>query len=203
MDCNRPASKNLEIWIENVSEFFRPLCRELRERILEWEPDLTESIKWNVLCFSGRKRVCGLSGCKKHVGIALFRGVELADPAGLFTPAENNTSIRSIRITGLDGFNREAFRRMLHAAMLLDADPTLPPMPPRKRDPWPAPDFFAKALKKYPAAAAGFQRLAPTYQREYLIWLTTAKREETREQRLAQTLQALAAGRKWADRKPA
>ena len=56
------------------------------------------------------------------------------------------------------------------------------------------------ALKTNKKAAAFFASLAPTYQREYLVWLTTAKREETRAQRLAQTLAALAAGRKWAQR---
>jgi len=42
-----------------------------------------------------------------------------------------------------------------------------------------------------------------TYQREYVGWLTTAKREGTRAPRLAQTLKALTAGRKWIDRKQA
>jgi uncharacterized protein YdeI (YjbR/CyaY-like superfamily) len=63
------------------------------------------------------------------------------------------------------------------------------------------PEFFIEALRGNRKAAAGFQSFAPTYQREYIVWLTTAKRPETREQRLAQTLAALAAGRKWADRR--
>ena len=36
---------------------------------------------------------------------------------------------------------------------------------------------------------------------EYLVWLTSAKRDETRNDRLAQTLAALTTGRKWIDRK--
>ncbi len=156
-----------------------------------------------MLCFSGRKLVCGISGCKRHAGVALFRGTELDDPAGLFLPAENNTWIRSIRITSLENFPRDAFRRMVRAAVVLDADPDRPPPPPQKPKVWPVPDFFAKALKRNAAAAAGFEALAPTYQREYLVWLTTAKREETRARRLAQTLAALAAGRKWAQRNAA
>ena len=67
--------------------------------------------------------------------------------------------------------------------------------------PWPVPDFFRDALKKNKKAAGNFAAFAPTYQREYLVWLTTAKREETRARRLEETLKALAAGRKWIDRK--
>jgi len=48
----------------------------LREWILTWEPDLNESIKWNMLCFSGRKLVCGMSACQKHLGLAFFRGTD-------------------------------------------------------------------------------------------------------------------------------
>lgn len=201
MDCSRPKSKNPDRWIENCPDFSRPICEQLREWFIRWEPDLAESIKWNMLCFTGRKLVCGVSGCRKHVSIAFFRGMELQDSMGLFDGGENNTSIRSIRITDEGQIRREPLRKMLHAAVVLDADPDMPPLPPRKREPWPVPQFFADALKKHPKAATVYESFAPTYQREYLVWLTTAKREETRQKRLAETLAALTAGRKWINRK--
>ena len=180
------------------------MAEQVTEWILAWEPDLTESIKWNMLCFSCRKLVCGLSACKHHLGITFFRGTELPDPAKLLRSAENNTSILSIRLTTLDLFNQEAFRRLLHAAVVLDDDPTVPPVPKREREPWPMPDFFKKALreKRNRAAAAHFESLKPSYRREFIVWLTMAKRAETRERRLKETLTALAAGKKWIDRKP-
>jgi hypothetical protein len=200
MDCSRPASKNPDDWIENCPPFSRPLCTELRAAFFDWEPDLREAVKWNMLCFSGRKLVCGLSGCQRHVGIAFFRGMELDDPAGLFTGGENNTLIRSLRITEPATLDRRALRGLLHQAVRLDAS-ELPPPPPRKRAPWPVPDFFAEALRRNRAAAEGYAKLPPSCQREYLVWLSTAKREETRAKRLTQTLAALAAGKRWIDRK--
>lgn len=201
MDCSRAPTKNPDRWIENCPEFARAICGQLREWFIRWEPDLTESIKWNMLCFSGRKLVCGISGCKKHVGIAFFRGTELPDPAGLFVGGEENTAIQSVRLTSPDAVPKEPLRRLLRAAVNLDLDPDRPPVPPRKRDPWPVPEFFAVALKSDPKAAAEFARFAPTYQREYLVWLTSAKREETRQKRLTETLAALRDSRKWIDRK--
>jgi hypothetical protein len=201
MDCSTARTKDPDEWIELAPYFSRRMAAELRELIFRTAPDLTESIKWNMICFTGRKLVCGLSACKKHLGLAIFRGTELPDPTGLFSNGEGNTNIRSVRITALAGLDRRALAALLLAAAELDARPDVPPAPKIKREPWPIPDFFAAALRRNRAAAVFYQNLAPTYQREYLVWLTTAKRPETRDQRLQQTLAALAAGKKWIDRK--
>ena len=203
MDCSRPRTKNPDEWIEAAPDFSRPIVRDLREWIFRTAPDLTEAIKWNMLCFTGRKLVCGLSACRKHAGIAFFRGTELADPTGLFSGGEANTNIRSVRIVAPAALNRKALAALLLAAVALDAQPDVPPAPKVKREPWPVPDFFARALKRDRAAVAGFAKLSPSCQREYLVWLTTAKRPETRAKRLAQTLSAITTGRKWIDRRPA
>jgi len=204
MDCSRARTRDPAEWLETCPDFSWPLAEQVHEWILTWEPDLTESIKWNMLCFSGRKLVCGLSACQKHLGVTFFRGTELPDPAGLFNEGgEGNTNIRSLRLTSLEGFNRDAFRALVQGAAALDADPALPPLPKVKRTPWPVPDFFRQALARprNRAAAVGFEALSPSCQREYLVWLSTAKLPETRARRLAETLAALAAGRKWAQRK--
>lgn len=204
MDCSRARTKNPSEWLELCPDFSRPLAEQVVDWILNWEPDLQESIKWNLLCFSGRKLVCGLSGCQRHLGITFFRGTELPDPAGLFSDGgSNNTNIRSIRVTGLESLNPRALQALLRAAVQLDADPMIPPAPKASRKPWPVPSFFKQALarKVNHRAAEGFRRLSPSCQREYLVWLTTAKRPETRQRRLRETLAALAAGRKWAQRK--
>lgn len=200
MDCSRAKTKDPDEWLESAPEFSRPLATELRERFFRWAPDLAEAIKWNMLCFSGRKLICGLSACQRHLSIAFFRGTELADPTGLFHAGETNTNIRPVRVTRPDALNRDALRTLLLAAVALDSEPDVARAPQRKREPWPVPEFFTEALKKNRAAAAGFRSLSPSCQREYLVWLTTAKRAETRDRRLAQTLAALDAGRTWIDR---
>ena len=62
-----------------------------------------------------------------------------------------------------------------------------------KRPQYPMPDFVSQAL-----AARGLEqayRDRPAYQQnDYIGWITRAKREETRDKRLAQMLDELAAG---------
>ncbi len=203
MDCSRTPTRDPETWLDLAPEFSQAMARQVRAWIQRWEPDLTESIKWHMLCFSGRKLVCGLSACQKHLGISFFRGTELREMTKLFEGGEANTSIQSIRVTKRDPLDAQAFRRLLHAAVALDADAHAKPPPAKQRDEWPMPPVLAKALKKDKKAAAFFQALKPTYQREYKVWICTAKQEETIQRRLNETIRALAAGKKWIQRREA
>lgn len=201
MDCSRAKTHDPDVWIAQAPAFSKPLAKQVREWILRWQPDLKESIKWNMLCFSGHRLVCGLSACKHHLGISFFRGTELRESTSLFTGGEANTSIQSLRLTSLEALNARAFRQLLQAAVLLDDSPEMPPPPKVRREDWPMPEALAKALKSNPAAAANFATLSRTCQREYKVWISMAKQPETLERRLKETLAALAAGRKWAQRK--
>jgi hypothetical protein len=166
MDCSPARTRNPIEWIETCPDFSWKMAEQMREWILSWEPDLSESIKWNMLCFAGRKLVCGLSGCRTHLGVTFFRGTELLDPGRLFgDEGRDNTNIRSVCLTTLEGIDPGKLRRLLRQAVELDDDPTIPPVPKAKREKWPMPDFFLAALaeKSNLGAAESFHSLKPTY----------------------------------------
>ena len=56
------------------------------------------------------------------------------------------------------------------------------------------PEALAAALAADPAVGAAFEKLAFTYRKEYARWVADAKREETRERRVAKALERLRAG---------
>ena len=58
------------------------------------------------------------------------------------------------------------------------------------------PAYIEETLKTVPRAWQHFKDLAPSYQRAYVGWIESAKREETREKRLREALDLLAAGKK-------
>ena len=58
------------------------------------------------------------------------------------------------------------------------------------------PTELADALKRNDRAATYFQSLAPSYQRQYIGWITTAKRQETRIRRLDEAMELLELGKK-------
>lgn len=201
MDCRPSRTKDADKWIETCPSSSKSICEELRDLIFRWKPDLKESIKTNMLTFAGRKSVCALGAYAKEAEIMFFRGAELNDAKKLFNSGLENVSIRDIKLTSLDDLDRAAFRALLHAAVLLDKQPALPKPPKTRREPLPLPPHFARALKTHHVVAAFFDSLKPTYQREYIAWNTFVKTPEAKERRLEETIAALTAGRKWAQRK--
>jgi hypothetical protein len=58
------------------------------------------------------------------------------------------------------------------------------------------PQELLVALERDSAAKAAFEKLAFTHRREYARWIAEAKREETRERRVAKAVEMLKAGEK-------
>jgi uncharacterized protein YdeI (YjbR/CyaY-like superfamily) len=58
------------------------------------------------------------------------------------------------------------------------------------------PDSIADGLQANPKAWACFQKLAPSHRRNYVAWIHTAKRPETREKRIREAIATLRAGQK-------
>jgi uncharacterized protein YdeI (YjbR/CyaY-like superfamily) len=91
-----------------------------------------------------------------------------------------------------------AARLMTPSGSLLIAPGSLrrPPARPSAEAGEKIPAYFAAALVNDPKAQSFFAGLAPSYQRLYVRWVDNAKREETRQRRLAEALATLRAGRK-------
>jgi uncharacterized protein YdeI (YjbR/CyaY-like superfamily) len=53
------------------------------------------------------------------------------------------------------------------------------------------PGFLAKALQAHDKAWKSFNAMPPSHQRNYILWITMAKRAETREKRLKEAIQLL------------
>lgn len=58
------------------------------------------------------------------------------------------------------------------------------------------PGYIAKALKTNSGAWKFFRELAPTNRRDFVVWIHTAKRPETRARRIRESIALLAAGKK-------
>ena len=95
--------------------------------------------------------------------------------------------------------NRKRWKELKAAGLLtsagLAAAPTENTYAPKPVIPE-LPDYIAKAIKANAKAWKFFQELAPRERRNFVVWIHMAKRPETRERRIRESLARLAAGRK-------
>jgi uncharacterized protein YdeI (YjbR/CyaY-like superfamily) len=94
--------------------------------------------------------------------------------------------------------NRRRWEELKAAGLLaapgLAAAPTANRYAPRPSTPE-LPAYIATAFKTNLAAWQHFQALAPTYRRDFVVWIHTAKRPETRERRIRESIRLLSAGK--------
>ncbi len=95
--------------------------------------------------------------------------------------------------------NRRRWKQLKAAGLLaargLAAAPTGNSYAPRPPIPE-LPAYVAKALKTNLRAWQHFYALAPTYRRDFVVWIHTAKRPATRERRIRESIELLSAGKK-------
>jgi uncharacterized protein YdeI (YjbR/CyaY-like superfamily) len=95
--------------------------------------------------------------------------------------------------------NRKRWAELKAAGLLerpgLAAAPTGNTYAPRSEIPE-LPGYIAKALKANPEAWTAFESLAPSHRREYVRWIHSAKRPETRDKRVRESISLLVSGQK-------
>jgi uncharacterized protein YdeI (YjbR/CyaY-like superfamily) len=95
--------------------------------------------------------------------------------------------------------NRRRWNELKAAGLLaspgLAAAPTGNRYAPRPSIPV-LPAYIVKAFKTNLRAWQHFQALAPTYRRDFVVWIHTAKRPETRDRRIREAIELLSAGKK-------
>jgi uncharacterized protein YdeI (YjbR/CyaY-like superfamily) len=184
--------------IAKAADFAKPILRHLRKLVHEACPDAEETLKWSHPSFVYRGKIlCGMAAFKEHCTFGFWhQGMEaVLEKSG----DKGDQAWGSLgRLTSLaDLPSDKALLSCIRAAARLNEDEgPARPRPVRKpAAPLPVPADLAAALKKNRKAAATFERFSPSHRRDYIEWITEAKRDETRAKRLATTLEWLEEGK--------
>ena len=101
------------------------------------------------------------------------------------------------RLTSLDDLPPKATLVALTGkAMKLIDEGVKPIRNKHAKPPYTVPQDLRAAIDAVPAAKSTFDGFPPSQQRDYVDWVTEAKRDETRARRLAQTVEWLAEGKR-------
>ncbi|HWB03022.1 MAG TPA: YdeI/OmpD-associated family protein [Verrucomicrobiales bacterium] len=181
-------------WMEQLSDFARPMIERIYKIIRKAAPQLEEGIRWSSPTFIGRGLVCSFAAFQKHVTLVFWRGAELNDTTGLLTHGQGRSAMRSAKFTSLDQIDDKVIRTWVTAAVALDKDPAKPKPKPQKRPEAAVPKVLAAALSRNPKARGAFDAMPPSHRREYCEWIAEAKQEATVQRRVEKTIEKLSAG---------
>lgn len=184
----------VDAYIAKSAEFARPILEYLREQVHKNCPEVEETIKWSAPHFDYRGPLCHMAGFKQHCAFGFWKGALIVDDA------KNEEAMGQFgRITSLkDAPGKKLLAGYIRQAVKLNEEGVKPARKTKDAAPKPpaeVPEDLAAALKKNRKAATVFAAFSPSAKREYIEWLTEAKREETRSKRLAQAIEWIAEGK--------
>jgi len=193
----------VDAYIEKSQPFAQPILTHLRALIHKGCPGVEEAIKWGMPFFVYRGAILGnMSAFKAHCSFG-FWGQEigaLLREAGVVQDGGMGTLGRITSVKDLPG-EKQMLGWIRQAAGFIDRGEYTSPIAARNKvvkTPKPAPKAspeFAAALKKNKKASAVFEAFSPSCKREYVEWIAEAKREETRDNRIAQAVEWIAEGK--------
>ncbi len=187
------ASENITAYIEKATPEFKELMLALRSVLNNPKFEIKEDWKWGAPNFNNKGMICWLAYFKNHVGMNFFKASLIPDKYNLYTDAAANKCNRQIKFTALNQIVPEQIEYYIEEAIKLNVSGVKVPKNEIFTTP---PEDLQLALENNSKANIFFESLAPSYKRDYIAWITEAKREATRTKRLATTIEWLSEGKK-------
>ena len=185
----------IDAYIAESADFAKPILTHLRKIVHAGCPDVEETLKWSRPHFDYKGVMCGMAAFKQHCVFGFWKEALILD-SGKAAEKTAMGSFGCIKSLADLPSEKTLVGYVKKAAALNDAGIKTPwRTKPKKREPLEVPDDFSAALKKNAKARKTFEDFPPSKRREYLEWVTEAKREETRRERLATSIKWLAEGK--------
>jgi uncharacterized protein YdeI (YjbR/CyaY-like superfamily) len=185
-------------YIAKAQPFAVPILERLRTLVLAACPEAQQTLKWGMPTFVYKGKIlCNMAAFKAHATFGFWHGVLVTGGTGSRMSAMGDLG----KITSLDQLPDQATMAawVVKAKQLIDDGVKPPHVEGRGKHPKPEIAMvpaFQSALDASPAAKAGYDAFPPSCRREYLEWIVEAKRDETRDKRIAQAIGWLAEGKK-------
>ena len=189
----------IDAYIVKSAEFARPILRHLRDVVHAACPDVEETMKWSFPHFDYQGIMCSMAAFKAHCAFGFWH------PQVLGEDAKEGAMGQLGRITSLKDLPpKKVLVGYVKKAMALKDAGEKPTWAParaakaRKRAELPVPEDLAAALalKKNRKAKESFYAFPPSHRREYIEYITEAKRAETRARRVAESVQWIGEGKR-------
>ncbi|MFN0137235.1 MAG: YdeI/OmpD-associated family protein [Phycisphaerae bacterium] len=224
-DAAANLDPRVDAYIAKSAAFARPILVYLRELVHEACPSVQENIKWGMPSFEYNGMLCSMAAFKQHVSFGFWKHELVVGPQGAAANTKRVNKAGAAKKAsssaaktdapavskgksgnGMGEFGKVAqiadlpprkklIEYVRRAVRLNDEGVKAPRVVKKARPPAKVPDDLAAALRRNKTAATNFAAMSPSHQREYIEWIVEAKRPETREKRLATTIEWVGEGK--------
>ena len=189
----------VDAYITRAGKFAQPVLEYLREIVHAGAPGVVEAMKWSMPFFVYEGVILGnMAAFKAHCSFGLW-GPDVVGTLRADGVAQGGNMGSFGKITSVKDLPSRAklVGYVKLAAKAIDAGErtkawSRPKVAKAQAE---VPEALAAALKKNKAAGKFFAAMTPGYRREYCDWIADAKREETREKRVATAVEWIAEGK--------
>lgn len=185
-------------YIARSADFAKPILRRLRRVVHAASPRVEETFKWSFPCFVHKGIVCSMAAFKAHCVFSFWKGALLNDRIAALPRGEGKAMGQFGRITSVSQLPGDrVLMQLVRDAVELNERGIKSPTrsKPRGDRRLEVPAYFTAALRKSAKALARFEGFSHSHKKEYVDWVTGAKKEETRRRRLDAAIASMAEGK--------
>ena len=186
----------VDAYIAAAAPFAQPILKHLRKLVHTGCPGVEETIKWGMPFFIYRgQNLAHMAAFKAHCAFGFWKGSLFLNPE---MAGRREAMGHFGRITSrADLPNDKTLLGYVRKAAELNEKGVSPPRKPKPTGlrVLEIPQDLTAALRKNAKARKSFENFSYSHRKEYVDWITEAKREETRRKRLATALRWLAEGK--------
>lgn len=165
-------------------------------RKIALQTEAIETCKWGMPVYTiAHKNVFGICRFKTHFGIWFYNGAFMDDPLKVLENAQEGKTkaMRHWKFTNEDQLNTDQILLYLVNAITKQKEGKVHVIVKNNLLPQPLPSLLATSLKAHNLNTA-FKAFSPYKQKEFITYITTAKQEQTKKNRIAKILPLIAKG---------
>lgn len=180
----------VDAYIKRAQPFAQPILKHLRKIVHAGCPSCEETVKWRMPFFEDKGPICFMSAFKQHAAFGFWKGKLL------FGKEDQGAMGHFGRITSISDLPDE--KRLIgyvRKAAELNERGIEKKRTARGTQKVTVPADLKAALGKNARARKTFENFSYSHRKEYVEWITDAKRDETRKKRLKTAIQWMARGK--------
>ncbi len=189
--------KNILIdhYIDKSADFAKPILEHIRYMVHKACPEIEETIKWGMPSFEYKGLVCGMAAFKAHCTLTFNKGNLMNDEHGILSQVGKTGMGQLGKLTSIKDLpNEKILIAYVKQAVKLN-EAGVKQTKAATTTSIEVPGYFLKALKKNKEALKTFEAFSNSHKKEYLEWITEAKKEETRISRIEKAIEMLSEGK--------